>query len=391
MFDWIIIGGGIQGISAASFLIESGRFSSKGIKIMDPHSEPLANWKTCTSLISMPYLRSPSVHHLEADPFGLQKYSKKKQDSLCFYGRYKRPSLSIFNEHCDELIKKLNVKDCWIKDEAVSITKKETGWQVETKSTGRFHTARVILALGIGGQPHIPEWARNFRESDDEEVYHVFDQHLPPFEELKEPITVVGGGITAAHLLIKLAQSFPGKVTQVSRHKIRIKDFDSDPAWIGDKNQSSFRKISDYTIRRKKIKEARHRGTMPREIALKLNRLKTDRVIKILNSNIQGLTKNKNGFYEMQLESSPAPVSAGTILMATGFDSQLPGQQLLKPLIKNKNLPCAPCGYPIVSNKLEWAPDLFVMGALAELEVGPVARNITGARQAAERIASIFA
>lgn len=41
-----------------------------------------------------------------------------------------------------------------------------------------------------------------------------------------------------------------------------------------------------------------------------------------------------------------------------------------------------------VSNSLRWGPNLYVTGALAELEMGPIARNISGARQAADRIVS---
>jgi hypothetical protein len=35
---------------------------------------------------------------------------------------------------------------------------------------------------------------------------------------------------------------------------------------------------------------------------------------------------------------------------------------------------------------LEWADGLLVSGALAELELGPIARNIAGARAAGERL-----
>ncbi|MED3910201.1 hypothetical protein P4597_13550 [Peribacillus simplex] len=36
---------------------------------------------------------------------------------------------------------------------------------------------------------------------------------------------------------------------------------------------------------------------------------------------------------------------------------------------------------------MQWSPGLYdVTGALAELEMGPISRNISGARQAAERI-----
>nr|WP_249023480.1 hypothetical protein [Planococcus salinarum] len=47
---------------------------------------------------------------------------------------------------------------------------------------------------------------------------------------------------------------------------------------------------------------------------------------------------------------------------------------------------CANCGFPIVNGNLQWDQNLYVMGSLAELEIGPIAKNISGARQAAERI-----
>ena len=62
---------------------------------------------------------------------------------------------------------------------------------------------------------------------------------------------------------------------------------------------------------------------------------------------------------------------------------------ILSHLIQAENLPCSECGYPLVSEGLEWAPRLHVMGALAELEIGPIARNISGARHAAERIVNV--
>ena len=43
---------------------------------------------------------------------------------------------------------------------------------------------------------------------------------------------------------------------------------------------------------------------------------------------------------------------------------------------------------PLLSKNLEWYPQFYVSGPLAELEIGPIARNISGARHAAERIVS---
>ena len=59
---------------------------------------------------------------------------------------------------------------------------------------------------------------------------------------------------------------------------------------------------------------------------------------------------------------------------------------MVEDLIASASLPCAECGFPIVDSKLRWHPRVFVSGALAELELGPVSRNIAGARWAADRI-----
>ncbi len=74
------------------------------------------------------------------------------------------------------------------------------------------------------------------------------------------------------------------------------------------------------------------------------------------------------------------------VLLATGFEQSRPGGALVSDLIETHALPCAACGYPVVDPHLRWHPSVFVTGPLAELEVGPAARNIAGARRAADRI-----
>jgi hypothetical protein len=63
-----------------------------------------------------------------------------------------------------------------------------------------------------------------------------------------------------------------------------------------------------------------------------------------------------------------------------------PGGELLDRAIRNFHFPSAPCGYLIVNEHLQWHPLVYVSGALAELEVGPVSRNIIGDRRSGERI-----
>ena len=74
------------------------------------------------------------------------------------------------------------------------------------------------------------------------------------------------------------------------------------------------------------------------------------------------------------------------ILLATGFDNTLLTQPILNRLIHEYEAPLNKCGYPEISKQLEWLPNLFVSGGLADLELGPFARNIMGGREAARKI-----
>ncbi|MCM3789320.1 hypothetical protein M3221_13015 [Domibacillus indicus] len=56
MFKWIIIGGGIQSVTMASFLLKEKKASIRELAIVDPHQKPLQNWKRCTEFISILYL-----------------------------------------------------------------------------------------------------------------------------------------------------------------------------------------------------------------------------------------------------------------------------------------------------------------------------------------------
>jgi hypothetical protein len=83
-------------------------------------------------------------------------------------------------------------------------------------------------------------------------------------------------------------------------------------------------------------------------------------------------------------------VAASHAVLATGFDQARPGGTCVDHAIADLGLPTAPCGYPLVSRALEWRPHLFVTGPLAELELGPTARNIAGARAAGKRLTDLL-
>jgi hypothetical protein len=75
--------------------------------------------------------------------------------------------------------------------------------------------------------------------------------------------------------------------------------------------------------------------------------------------------------------------------LATGFTENLPGNGFINQAIKEFSLKTASCGFPVIEPSLHWHKRIFVTGPLSELQIGPSARNIAGARHSGERIITV--
>jgi hypothetical protein len=140
--------------------------------------------------------------------------------------------------------------------------------------------------------------------------------------------------------------------------------------------------------RRQMIREARHRGSMPKDVYQDLRRAVRHGELYLQEANVKGAMPQADGRLLLSLTSGDT-LETDNLLLATGFEQQRPGGRWLDDVIATYELPVAPCGYPVVSKALRWARGLYVMGPLAELELGPTARNIAGARKAADRLAHV--
>ena len=237
----------------------------------------------------------------------------------------------------------------------------------------------MVLALGAGDQPEWPEWAPR----DHARVHHVFQPGFDGWPASLETILVVGGGISAGHVALRLVDE-GHRVHVLSRHAIREHRFDSDPGWLGPKFTVGFGKEPDPDRRRAVITEARHRGSMPPEMARAVRRAIGRKRIEWHEGEIDEWGGTSETVVLRTADGSDLEVDR--VLLATGFARRRPGGSLVDELVASASLPCASCGYPIVDHFLRWHPRIHVSGPLAELEVGPVARNIAGARRAGDRI-----
>ncbi|MEM7352304.1 MAG: hypothetical protein AAF657_15995, partial [Acidobacteriota bacterium] len=132
------------------------------------------------------------------------------------------------------------------------------------------------------------------------------------------------------------------------------------------------------------IAEARHKGSVPPDVRRALSRAIDEGQLLWHEGKVQGFDARRD---RLLLEiDTRTEVAAERVLLATGFASPRPGGSMVDGLIESASLPCARCGYPIVDSALRWHPRVYVSGPLAELELGPVSRNIAGARRAGDRL-----
>ncbi len=382
--DWLIIGGGLHGVHLAARLVGEAGVDTARLGILDPGARLLDRWRTFTAATGMSHLRSPGVHHLDLEPFSLTRFAgdRRGRPLGLLKGVYNRPALDLFNAHCDHVIERFSLADRHLRGEAESLTPGAGGVLVETCGGRKILARRIVLAIGAGGQPEWPPWA----PKDEPRIQHIFDGYSsqPGGDQGDdERFVVVGGGISAAQVALHFVDQGRA-VDLVSRHPLRVHRFDSDPGWLGPRLMPIFRGERNPDRRRRLIQQARHRGSVTSGIRQALRAAEARGRLEVHEGAVSDLAVQSGG---LRLKLASDRVIEGTrVYLATGFAARRPGGQMLDRLIDDFDLPCAACGYPVVDGWLRWHPRIHVTGPLAELELGPVSRNIAGARRAGDRL-----
>jgi len=385
MLDWVIIGGGIHGTYLANFLTTVLGYRFDRVIVLDPHEEPCQLWKEVTRNTGMTFLRSPLGHHIGLDADSLARYAKTPAvlPWAMTLGISQRPALALFNSHLDFLARQFGLRRMFRKGRAHAIKEIPQGLSVESEN-GSFETKNVIIAVGQSEAPVIPQWAAALKKSGDS-IKHIFE---PTFkiEDYKSgsKVAIVGGGITAAHIAAHLGAKGV-LVSLVCKAPIPTHALDFDPCWLSSMCMDGFADLENPDERREAIDRARHKGTAPQDVQDKLVSAVQRGQVRQFYAVVDGAFW-RNGSIRLSLNNDSAVV-ADKIILATGVEKTRPGGPWIDHMAHNLGLPVHAGGYPLVDPLLRWGhPRIFVSGALAELELGPAARNIIGAKLAAERI-----
>ncbi|MEM6671403.1 MAG: FAD/NAD(P)-binding protein [Planctomycetota bacterium] len=379
--DWLIVGGGIHGVHIAVRLLHEGDVDPERLRIVDPGPRLLDVWRQRTAVTGMAYLRSPLMHHVDAHPYALQSFASTyfRGDPDVLTPPNDRPSLGLFDAHCDHVLERAELATKHVRDRVDSIEIDEHGASVRLAGGGDLRAERVVLAIGAGDEVSWPSWApRNHPR-----IQHVF--HADPSRGAPgdRPVGVIGGGLTAAQVTLRLVRQ-RHRVALISRYPLRTAQYDTAPGWLGPKFMRGYARIGDVERRRSIITRVRAHGSMPSDVRQSLRTAEKRGCVTLSVASVERLQDIGDGF-RLSL-SDEGQVEVDRLVLATGLRRERPGGALLDGLVASASLPCAPCGFPIVDEALRWGSRLHVTASLAELELGPAARNIAGARRAGERI-----
>jgi len=364
--------------------------------IIDPHEGPFAQWHRRVQNCRMGFLRSPASHGVARDYRTIRRSIRGNDD---FTPPYHRPSVDLFSEHLRRHTEQTLAETKFVRGWAHAIHSIDdaTGYRIEVShhdSVHAIHADAVILAVG---QPPvcIPTALASLPSSAP--VFHVH-QDTSRLETLPRgsEIGIVGGGIAAAHLSIALSNA-GHHVTVWNRDRFTSHQFDSDPCFVGPRCASLFASIFSYRARRTVIQRSRRAGSVPPDLFTELRHYQQARTIRMIRGEVTSarlggkrvFLHGRGGIPGGSNQWTPGRRITGeydAVVACTGFTPGPPASGLVQQMSQELRLPLAEDGYPIPPADLQWAPGMFVSGALSELEIGPPARNLVGAHVAGRRI-----
>ncbi|MGK7904170.1 MAG: FAD/NAD(P)-binding protein [Hormoscilla sp.] len=391
--DIAIIGAGPQALTLVTHLLQKKESMGNRFVVLDPAGDWLRQWQQQFAAYDIPHLRSPAVHHPDPDPHALRTFAESRREEL--FAPYDLPGTQLFHDFCQEVIRRWGLQERVIPAQVQQIELfHQQGWQQFRLglADGRVLTAnRVVLAIA-GGKPNIPPWMQTLPENyPSDRLLHSHQVDLRSLRQLTgETILIVGSGLTSGHLALG-AIARGAKVIMMARRTFYEKLFDAEPGWLGPKYLKEFHAEPDWETRWQMIQAARNGGSLTPAVLTQLRRRKRDGKVSFYEQcEIQSAAWHEDAWKvtcnQPGVHDCIAQQRIDRIWLATGSTLDVNHWPLLANIRATNPLPLVN-GLPVLDEKLRWAGrNLFIMGGAAALQLGPVARNLFGARLASNRI-----
>ena len=259
-------------------------------------------------------------------------------------------------------------------------------FRVELDDGNSTIAGQVIMANG-GGKPQLPEWAKKTPTPYPNQcLCHSHQVDLRGLRLRGEKVLIIGGGLTSGHLALGALKRGANVTLMVRRH-LKEKLFDAEPGWLGPKYLKGFSAETDWQKRWQLIQEARDGGSMTPAVMTKLRRYQHQDELSIFEECQVISAEFVSDRWQLKCDDGMIR-EYHRIWLATGTKLDVRKQPILKEILHTHPLEIVN-GLPVLDEYLRWSGcELFIMGGLAALQVGPVARNLSGARMASGRIVS---
>lgn len=396
---------GPQSIRARHAFSQKQHDSSQTFCVVDP--EPwLMTWRRRFSALDIKWLRSPAMAHPDMfDEASLMAFActhnredelLNELDGLCaseliklqeaHTGLWRLPSTQLFEDFCDHLVSRL--PHTFFHNSVASVCGHDGDFQVTLMDGHVIQAGSVVLALGVPGPPILPPVLAGLPESL---TFHTdFQQGSRLAELYKQRVLVIGGGLTAVQTA-QLALKKGCKVVICSRRQLTTRHFDVQPSWFDWRKarRHHFDFFSQSVEERLKlVKAARGGGSVPPFYMEKVREAVAEGRLEVLCGEVEIKTVLQD---TVEVEIDGNAFVFDRIVNACGHKPDCNSLPLVQEMLKHSPVEVVG-GLPTLSQDLQWGShkQLFVIGALASLEVGPDAGNLMGLRRAAHIVANVM-
>ncbi|BAY80640.1 hypothetical protein NIES267_00970 [Calothrix parasitica NIES-267] len=384
--DLAIIGAGPHALTLVTHLLQKRQKIRSKIAVFDPSGKWVSQWEQQFAALEIPHLRSPTVHHPDPNPFALRKFAECRSSEL--FPPYDLPGTRLFNDFCHDVIRRWDLENIVISEQITRIQPLNnpfgSRFRLWLDSGKSILARRVVFATG-SSQLQIPDWISQINQNyPEDKLCHSKSVDLRQLYLAGEKVLIIGGGLTSGHLAVGAMSR--GAFVQISmRRQLQEKIFDADAGWLGPKYLKGFFAESDFEKRFEMIQQARNGGSMTPAMVTRLRRQAHNGKLRIQeNTQVveakwidnQWLVKYSDGEQER----------FHRIWLSTGTRFDVNSEPLLKEVLQAYPIPVIN-GLPVLDDNLRWRDcSLFIMGGLAALQIGPTARNLSGARMASDKM-----
>lgn len=383
--DIAIIGAGPHALTLATHLLQKRSQMQEKIVVLDPNGFWMHQWQRLFSMLEISHLRSPALHQPDPNPHALRQFAKHRANEL--FSPHDLPGAKLFQDFCQTLICRWQLQQRVhraLVQRITPIMQERPCLSIALNGGKSLVAQRVVLAMG-GGMLNFPTWVNRISTPyPKDRLCHSHTVDLRQLHLRGERVLIVGGGLTSGHLAVG-AVARGAEVLLLSRRRLLEKWFDADPNWPNSTEHQEFVAEGDWEARWEMIQQARNGGSMTPDMMAHLRQLQQTGKLT-LHQRCQVVRAEWQGDRWQVRCQDGAVLQCDRIWLATGTKLDATQNPLLADVLEEFPTGIVN-GLPVLDDHLRWQGcDLFLMGGLAALQIGPTARNLAGARLASDRI-----